>query len=69
MHDNLTHYLADRTRSSTPFVIKYVPYGSLSEVMPYLSRRAVENKSVLSEGAAADERKRAWAEIRKRIFG
>lgn len=69
MHDNLTHYLVERTRSSTPFVIKYVPYGALSEVMPYLSRRAVENKSVLSEGAAADERKRAWAEIRRRIFG
>lgn len=32
MHDNLTNYLVDRTRSSTPFVIKYVPYGSLSEV-------------------------------------
>ncbi|KAF7796593.1 hypothetical protein EIP86_007774 [Pleurotus ostreatoroseus] len=69
MHDNLTHYLVDRTRSSAPFVIKYVPYGSLSEVMPYLSRRAVENKSVLSEGAAADERQRAWSEIRRRMFG
>jgi hypothetical protein len=32
MHDNLTNYLVDRTRSSTPFVIKYVPYGSLEEV-------------------------------------
>lgn len=32
MHDNLTEYLVGRTRSSFPFVIKYVPYGSLKEV-------------------------------------
>ena len=32
MHDNLTNYLVDRTVSSSPFVIKYVPYGSLTEV-------------------------------------
>ena len=35
MHDNLTHYLVDRTRSSAPYVIKYVPYGSLSEVCSF----------------------------------
>ena len=32
MHDDLTDYLVRRTRSSTPFVIKYVPYGHLEEV-------------------------------------
>ena len=32
MHDDLTNYLVNRTRSSAPFVIKYVPYGSLTEV-------------------------------------
>ena len=37
--------------------------------MPYLSRRAIENKSILSGGGAAEERKRAGAAIRKRIFG
>ncbi|KAF8170360.1 FAD-linked oxidoreductase [Pholiota molesta] len=51
------------------FVLKYVPYGALAEVMPYLSRRAIENKSVLGEGAARRERQRAAQEIRKRIFG
>ncbi|EPQ61156.1 FAD-linked oxidoreductase, partial [Gloeophyllum trabeum ATCC 11539] len=69
MCDALTDYLVDKTRCSAPFVIKYVPYGALSEVMPYLSRRAIENKSVLGNGAAAMERKRAWNEIRKRLFG
>lgn len=40
-----------------------------SQVMPYLSRRAIENKSVLGNGAAQEERRRAAAEIVARIFG
>lgn len=32
MSDALTNYVVARTRSSSPFVIKYVPYGALSEV-------------------------------------
>ena len=39
------------------------------QVMPYLSRRAIENKSVLGGGAAAHERQRAGKEIRRRLFG
>jgi len=69
MSDALTDHLVDRTRSEAPFVLKYIPYGRLTEVMPYLSRRAIENKSVLGNGGAAQERQRAWTEIRKRIFG
>ncbi|KZT08999.1 FAD-linked oxidoreductase [Laetiporus sulphureus 93-53] len=69
MCDDLTNSLVDRTRSDSPFVIKYIPYGALSEVMPYLSRRAIENKSVLGNGSAAEERKRASAEIWARLFG
>ena len=37
--------------------------------MPYLSRRAIENKSVLGDGAAHHERKRAGQEIWKRVIG
>ncbi|KAH9949482.1 FAD-linked oxidoreductase [Amylocystis lapponica] len=69
MSDALTNHLVDRTRCSTPFVLKYIPYGNLAEVMPYLSRRAIENKSVLGNGGAADERRRAGAEIWQRLFG
>ncbi|KAI0638877.1 FAD-linked oxidoreductase-like protein [Trametes polyzona] len=64
----LTGHLVNRIRSSSPFVIKYIPYGRLSEVMPYLSRRAIENKSVLGDGGAQEERRRAAAEIWARLF-
>ncbi|KAF9556320.1 FAD-linked oxidoreductase [Agrocybe pediades] len=70
MCDDLTDWVVGKIKSSTPFVIKYVPYGALADVMPYLSRRAIENKSVLGgEGGAAHERQRARKEIIKRLFG
>jgi len=38
--------------------------------MPYLARRALENKSVLGgRGGASEERERAGKEIRRRVFG
>ncbi|KAE9396538.1 FAD-linked oxidoreductase [Gymnopus androsaceus JB14] len=69
MCDSLTDYIVRRTVSNSPMVIKYVPYGALSETMPYLSRRAIENKSVLGEGQAVEERKRAGREIWAKLFG
>ena len=39
------------------------------QVMPYLSRRAIENKSVLGEGGAAEERRRTGQAIYRKIFG
>jgi len=35
--------------------------------MPYLSRRAIENKSVLGAGGAAMEKKRAAKQILTRV--
>ncbi|KAJ7073449.1 FAD-linked oxidoreductase [Mycena belliarum] len=66
---DLTQYLAARTESAAPMVIKYVPYGALSETLPYLARRAIENKTVLGGGAAARERARAGELIWGKIFG
>jgi len=69
MTDALSDSIVERTRCSSPFLLKYIPYGALAEVMPYLSRRAIENKSVLGGGAAAEERRRAGELIWKRLFG
>ncbi|KAJ8088823.1 hypothetical protein PM082_014069 [Marasmius tenuissimus] len=69
MNDALSNYLVRRTKSSAPMIIKYVPYGALSEVMPYLSRRAIENKSVLENGTAREERIRAKRAILGKLFG
>jgi len=69
MSDALTDELVAQVVSPSPCIIKYVPYGPLLAVMPYLARRAVENKSVLSgEVGAAAERRRVGAEIRKRLL-
>ncbi|KAF8741928.1 Proline dehydrogenase, partial [Rhizoctonia solani] len=60
MRDELTNWIASVFKSESPMAFKYLPYGALAEVMPYLSRRAIENQSVLSgEGGAAEERRRA----------
>ncbi|KAG9043930.1 hypothetical protein FS837_008970 [Tulasnella sp. UAMH 9824] len=71
MCDSLTNYLASTVEASSPVVLKYVPYGKLSDVIPYLGRRAIENKSVLGakEGGAADERRAAGQKIWRRIVG
>ena len=45
---------------------KYVPFGEVEQVIPYLVRRAQENSSVL--GGVEKEKKMVAAEVRRRLF-
>ncbi|UZJ52574.1 hypothetical protein CBS101457_001894 [Exobasidium rhododendri] len=49
-------------------VLKYIPYGNLDLVMPYLMRRAVENKSVMGGGTAKKEKRILEAEMVRRLL-
>jgi proline dehydrogenase len=46
---------------------KYVPYGPVSYVIPYLLRRAEENFDALGGGATQHERHLLWIELLRRL--
>jgi len=46
---------------------KYVPYGPLAEVVPYLIRRTQENSAILGSAGVQEERRMVSQEIRRRL--
>ncbi|OLL24591.1 Proline dehydrogenase 1, mitochondrial [Neolecta irregularis DAH-3] len=63
MADDISHYLAHHGQQ----VYKYIPYGSVQDVVPYLVRRAHENKAMTKRAKA--ERKRYLDEFIRRVKG
>mmetsp|Transcript_22929 Transcript_22929/g.58703 ORF Transcript_22929/g.58703 Transcript_22929/m.58703 type:complete len:147 (+) Transcript_22929:153-593(+) len=63
MADHLTFTLAAAGFKS----YKYVPYGPVTEVLPYLIRRAQENSDALS--GAMQQRAMMLREARRRVLG
>ena len=62
MSDNISFNLADAGYN----VVKYVPYGPVEKVMPYLSRRAEENTSVAGQSSREFEQIKKEMNRRKR---
>jgi proline dehydrogenase len=72
MGDDITYGLVKEARNSAQssafrlVIIKYIPYGGLNEVLPYLIRRAEENRGML--GGSMLEREALWDEVKRRIL-
>ena len=46
---------------------KYVPYGKIEEVIPYLLRRAEENSAFMAGSSSLQERRMLWEELKRRL--
>lgn len=65
MQDQISYTLARHGYAA----YKYLPYGMIDEVIPYLLRRAQENSSILGGPGVAHERQLMWDELKGRITG
>lgn len=61
MSDTLTYNLAALGATAS----KYIPYGPLEKSLPYLVRRAQENRAATEDSAR--ERDTLWREVRRRL--
>ncbi|KAL2832176.1 FAD-linked oxidoreductase [Aspergillus cavernicola] len=63
MKDDLTNRIAGfiATEDGCPLVIKSMSYGDLKECLPFLARRATENKAVLEGRGGASAEDQVWS--------
>jgi len=47
---------------------KYVPYGPIGEVVPYLIRRTLENSAILGSAGVQEEKAMVTSELRRRLL-
>jgi proline dehydrogenase len=72
MGDDISYGLVEKMKTlSVPSgirisVVKYIPYGGLNEVLPYLVRRAEENRGML--GGSMLEREALYFELKRRVL-
>lgn len=72
MGDEITYALVRELKKTSPppgvqiNVIKFIPYGKLNEVMPYLVRRAEENRGML--GGSVLQREVLYSELKRRAL-
>merc|ERR1719499_2356906 len=64
MADHLTFTLAGQGYKA----YKYVPYGPIDEVVPYLIRRTQENSAILGSPGVQEERGMVQKELRRRVL-
>ena len=64
MHDHTTHTLASKGYKT----FKYLPYGPVEDVIPYLLRRAQENRAIFMESKRLSDRNLLAGEIKRRLM-
>lgn len=74
MADKLSSELSRSFTDGPPMVFRYLPFAKLEYALPYLLRRATENKGVLMGSTDGEippailERKKLFNELRRRFL-